>query len=308
MQHMNYNYSLGLCCISLKCKEQGIKFQTMTYTQFAKLPRKQAESILASRIINNFKTVAKIVRMCKNMGIERYRLSSDLVPVINHPNVNMTLLDFDDAEKIFAAIDEAKQAIIDTNIRTSAHPSEFISLTSEDDKVIANSIRDLEQHGELFDLLGLPQGYESPLNIHIRQQGNVEKLGQTFRRNLARCTDSVRKRLVVEVNDNKQGQWTIQELYNQLYMTEQIPVTYDNLHHEMIGDGMSHQEAFELAYSTWPCRPVFHYSEGIDGTRKHADYATNLPQDFGKSVDYEVELKMKDLAIEKMLLKMRACA
>jgi UV DNA damage endonuclease len=305
---MTYNYSLGLCCISLKCKEQGIKFQTMTYTQFAKLPRKQAESILASRIINNFKTVAKIVRMCKNMGIERYRLSSDLVPVINHPNVNMQITDFDDAQKIFDAMDEAKQAIIDNNMRTSAHPSEFISLTSEDERVIANSIRDLEQHGEIFDLLGLPQSYASPLNIHIRQQGDVEKLGQTFRRNLAKCSDSVRKRLVVEVNDNKQGQWTIQELYNQLYKTEQIPVTYDNLHHEMIGDAMSHQEAFDMAHSTWPCRPVFHYSEGIDGTRKHADYAELLPTDFGKSVDYEVELKMKDLAIEKMLLKMRAAA
>jgi len=305
---MKYNYSLGLCCISLKCKEQGIKFQTMTYTRFAKLPRKQAESILALRIINNFKAVAKIVHMCKDMGIERYRIPSDLVPVVNHPLVNMTLLDFDDADKIFDAIDEAKQAIIDTNIRTSAHPSEFISLTSEDDGVVANSIRDLEQHGEIFDLLGLPRGYESPLNIHIRQQGDVEKLGQTFRRNLSKCSDSVRKRLVVEVNDNKQGQWTIQELYNQLYKTEQIPVTYDNLHHEMIGDAMSHQEAFDVAYSTWPCRPVFHYSEGIDGTRKHADYANLLPQDFGMPVDYEVELKMKDLAIEKMLLKMRAAA
>lgn len=305
---MTYNYSLGLCCISLKCKEQGIKFQTMTYTQFAKLPRKQAESILASRIINNFKVVAKIVHMCKGMGIERYRLSSDLIPVINHPDVNMQVTDFDDAEAIFTAIDEAKQAIIETGIRTSAHPSEFISLTSNDSKVIANSIRDLEQHGEIFDLLGLPQSYESPLNIHIRQQGNVETLGQTFRSNLAKCSDSVRKRLVVEVNDNRQGQWTIQELYNQLYKTEQIPVTYDNLHHEMIGDAMSHQEAFDMAHSTWPCRPVFHYSEGIDGTRKHADYAELLPTDFGKSVDYEVELKMKDLAIEKMLLKMRAAA
>jgi hypothetical protein len=71
---------------------------------------------------------------------------------------------------------------------------------------------------------------------------------------------------------------------------------------------MPHQDAFELAYSTWPCRPVFHYSEGIDNTRKHADYAQHLPTDYGKQVDYEVELKMKDLAIEKMMTKMLANA
>lgn len=305
---MSLNYSLGLCCISLKCKEQGIKFQTMTYTQFAKKSLAESKSILAKRIINNFKVVAKIVHMCKSIGIKRYRLSSDLVPVINHPNVNLTLCDFDESNEIFAAMDEARQAIIDTGIRTSAHPSEFISLTSNDENVIANSIRDLEQHGEIFDLLGLPKSYESPLNIHIRQQGNVAELGQTFLRNLSKCSDSVRKRLVVEVNDNKDGQWTVQELYNQCYKTEKIPVTYDNLHHEMINDAMSHKDAFFLAHSTWPCLPVFHYSEGIDGTRKHADYAEHLPVDYGANVDYEVELKMKDLAIEKMMTKMLAKA
>ena len=305
---MSYNYNLGLCCISLKCKELGHKFQTMTYTQFAKRPLHESKSILASRIINNFKVVAKIVHMCKSMGIKRYRLPSDLAPVINHPNVNLTLIDFDESEQILDAIEVAKQAIADTQMRTSAHPSEFISLTSNNDSVIANSIRDLEQHGEIFDLLGLPQSYASPLNIHIRQQGNVVELGQTFRRNLAKCSASVRKRLVVEVNDNKSGQWTVQELYNQCYKTEQIPVTYDTLHHEMIQDAMPHEDAFKLACSTWPCLPVFHYSEGIDGTRKHADYAEDLPVDYGIPVDYEVELKMKDIAIEKMMTKMLATA
>ena len=39
----------------------------------------------------------------------------------------------------------------------------------------------------------------------------------------------------------------------------------------------------------------------INGTRKHADYATSLPNDFGHDVFWDVELKAKDLAIAKML-------
>lgn len=266
--------------------------------------RQEANSKLAHKIINNINAVGSIVRMCKSMGIERYRLSSDLLPVINHPDVNMQLEDFAEASMIFDAFDRTKKIIQETGMRTSAHPSEYISLTSADENVICNSTRDLEQHGMLFDLLGLPKDYNSPLNIHIRQQGDTKRLADTFLHNLSKCSDLVRARLVVEVNDNKNGQWTVEELYDKLYLVDQIPVTYDTLHHEMIQSPLTHQEAFELAYSTWPTRPVFHYSEGIDGTRKHADFASDLPVDYGKPVDYEVELKMKDLAIEQMLNKM----
>jgi UV DNA damage endonuclease len=300
------NYDLGLCCISLMLKERGIQFQTMTYTQFAKLPRQQAMQTLSKRIQNNFNVVATIVHHCAALGIKRYRLSSDLIPVINHPDVQLSINDFADAADIYSSINAAKQAIISTNIRTGAHPPEFISLTSDNDQIIANSIRDLEMHAVVFDLLDLPQSYESPLNIHVRKQGDAQQLADVFLANLDKCSDSVKKRLVLEVNDNKNGLWTISNLYKYFYKAAKIPVTYDNLHHTMIRDAMSHAEAFEMAYSTWPTRPVFHYSEGINGTRTHADYATGLPVDYGKPVDYEVELKAKDLAIIPMLKRIQA--
>lgn len=295
------NYDLGLCCISLMLKERGIQFQTMTYTQFAKLPQQQAMQTLSKRIQNNFNVVAAIVHHCNALGIKRYRLSSDLIPVINHPDVQLCIDDFADAQDIYNSINVAKQAIKNTNIRTSAHPPEFISLTSDQQHVINNSIRDLEMHAVVFDLLELPQSYESPLNIHVRKQGDAQQLADVFLANLDKCSDSVKKRLVLEVNDNKNGMWTISNLHKYFYKAANIPITYDNLHHTMIRDAMPHAEAFEMAHSTWPCRPVFHYSEGINGTRSHADYATGLPVDYGKPVDYEVELKAKDLAIVPML-------
>ena len=66
---------------------------------------------------------------------------------------------------------------------------------------------------------------------------------------------------------------------------------------------MSEQSAFELAYSTWPTTPLFHYSEGIGDTRNHADYAVNTPNSYGKQVYFDVELKAKDWAIYKILEK-----
>jgi len=300
------NYDLGLCCMSLMLKERDINFQTMTYTQFVKLPRQQAMQTLSKRIQNNFNVVAATVHHCAALGIKRYRLSSDLIPVINHPDVQLSIDDFADAQDIYNSINVAKQAIKSTNMRTSSHPPEFISLTSDNERIIANSIRDLEMHALVFKLLQLPESHESPFNIHVRKQGDAQQLADVFLANLDKCSDAVKKRLVLEVNDNKNGLWTISNLYKYFYKAANIPVTYDTLHHTMIRDAMPHAEAFEMAHSTWPCRPVFHYSEGINGTRSHADYATGLPVDYGKPVDYEVELKAKDLAIMPMLKRIQA--
>jgi UV DNA damage repair endonuclease len=70
----------------------------------------------------------------------------------------------------------------------------------------------------------------------------------------------------------------------------------------MLSDGLTHRQAFEAAYATWHgAMPIFHYSEGINGTRKHADYAQQLPPDYDMPVVWEVELKAKDKAIKRMM-------
>jgi UV DNA damage endonuclease len=120
-------------------------------------------------------------------------------------------------------------------------------------------------------------------------------------RSLKQCPASVTKRLVFENNDNKKGVWSVKNLVTYFHVREGIPITYDNLHHEMLSHGLTHRQAFEAAYATWRgAMPIFHYSEGINGTRKHADYAQQLPPDYGLPVVWEVELKAKDKAIKRM--------
>lgn len=293
---------LSLCCQSILLQEKDVKFRTMTVTQFKKKPLQESLSVLCSRIITNFNTLRDTVTLCKNMGLAGMRIGSDLIPVINHPDLNLDFYKLPMQDEMMHAINEAKQEMHASGLRFSAHPSEFISLTSEDPKIIANSIRDLIAHALVFELLGLPESYEAPLNIHIRKDGNPELIYQNVVRSLKQCPACVTKRLVFENNDNKKGIWSIKNLISYFHVREGIPITYDNLHHEMLPDSLSHQQAFEAAYATWPgYMPIFHYSEGINGTRKHADYATNVPPDYGLPVVWEVELKAKDKAIKRML-------
>jgi UV DNA damage endonuclease len=294
---------LGLCCISLRLQEEGHKFQTMTFSRFSALPRQQALEILSARIVNNFLVTEKIIRYCKASGFSSYRLSSTLAPVINHPDVNLKLQDLPNASIIFESLSSIAKAVKETGLKISAHPSEYISLTSPKQEVISNSITDLSSHAELFDLIGLPQSYDAPLNIHCRQDGDPESVSSSFLKNFDKLPDNVKNRLVLEVNDNKEGVWSVKNLHKFYYQRANIPVTFDNLHHSFCHHDVPEREAMDMAYSTWNTIPVFHYSEGIDGTRKHADYALRSPPDYDKEVFWDVELKAKDLAIFKMLNK-----
>ena len=292
--------NLSLCCISNILAEQGHKFRTMTFKSFSSKSREESLEKLSGIIINNFQTSEKIVKHCAANKIRGYRLSSDLTPVIKHPDVMLALEDLPNYNEIDRSIKDLSNAIKETGIRVSAHPSEYITLTSDDDVKIKHSLIDLELHAEIFDRLNLSQSYYNPLNIHIRKEGDAKDLSQTFMRNYNRLSDSVKSRLVLENNDTG-NTWTVNNLKKYFYNEHGIPVTFDNLHHEMLNHDVSHYDAFFEAYSTWNCTPIFHYSEGKNGTRAHSDMAANLPENYDKDVLFDVELKSKDYAILDIL-------
>ncbi len=238
----------------------------------------------------------KIVRHCKDNNIMGYRLSSDLCPVIKHPDVMLALEDLPNYNEINDSIKDLSNTIKETGIRVSAHPSEYITLTSDDDVKVQHSIIDLELHAEIFDRLNLSQTYYNPLNIHVRKEGDPKDLSVTFVKNFERLSESVKNRLVLENNDTG-NTWTVNNLKKYFYESYGIPVTFDNLHHEMLNHDVSHMDAFYTAYSTWNCTPIFHYSEGKNGTRAHSDMALGIPENYNKDVLFDVELKNKDYAI-----------
>jgi UV DNA damage endonuclease len=272
----------------------------MTFKSFSSKEKEESLEKLSGIIINNFNTAEKIVRHCKENNIQGYRLSSDLCPVIKHPDVMLALEDLPNYIDIKESIKDLSLAIKETRIRVSAHPSEYITLTSDDDIKINHSIVDLELHAEIFDRLELSKSYYNPLNIHIRKEGDAKDLSLTFMRNYNKLSESVKSRLVLENNDTG-NTWTVKNLKKYIYNEYGIPVTFDNLHHEMLNHDVSHYDAFFEAYSTWNCTPIFHYSEGKNGTRAHKDMAENLPVHYDKDVLFDVELKGKDYAILDIL-------
>lgn len=292
--------NFSLCCISNVLAEQGIKFRKITYKSFSNLSKEDGFNKISEIFIHNLNVTLKTIKQCITIGIKGYRMSSDLVPLITHPDINIKMIDLPNWDKIQQKLQELSDYIISSGIRISAHPSEYITLTSDNDKSIKNSISDLELHAEIFDRLNLPCDYNSPLNIHIRKDGNIENLYTSFMSNFDKLSDRVKKRLVLENNDNVNGTWSIKNLVNVFNKRSNFPITFDNLHHYFLSDNLTEQEAFEMAFDTWNCQPIFHYSESRDGTKAHADMPNNLPNYYNKNVIFDIELKGKDNAILKL--------
>jgi UV DNA damage endonuclease len=212
----------------------------------------------------------------------------------------LALEDLPNYDVIEESIKDLSAAIKETKIRVSAHPSEYITLTSDDPIKVNHSLIDLELHGEIFERLELERSYYNPLNIHIRKEGDAQDLSDTFMRNYDKLSESIKKRLVLENNDTG-NTWTVKNLKKYFFEPYGIPVTFDNLHHKMLNHDVSHEDAFFEAYSTWNCTPIFHYSEGKNGTRAHRDMGEDLPINYDKDVLFDVELKGKDYAILDIL-------
>ena len=299
------NLQLSLCCISSILQAEGYKFRTMTYKSFSSKSRDESLEKLSDIIRNNFFVTEKIIRHCAANNISGYRISSDLCPVIKHPDVMLSLEELPNYNLIEKKINNVSLAIKETSIRVSAHPSEYITLTSEDDIKIKHSLVDLEFHGEIFDRLGLSRTHYNPLNIHVRKEGDPEELCNIFMKNFERLSDGIKSRLVLENNDTG-NTWDVATLKKYFYKDNNIPITFDNLHHKMLNKGVSEFDAFLDAYETWgDIIPVFHYSEGKDNGRAHKDMAEYLPENFGKNVLFDVELKSKDIAILDILRRFR---
>jgi UV DNA damage endonuclease len=290
----------GLCCISLKLKEQGFSHQTMTYKRFSSLPREQALEILGSRIQNNLMVTDKTIEFCAENNYV-YRVSSDIFPLITYDEANVKLEDLPNYDAIQNEFTNISQTISRTGVRVSSHPSEFNVLASMNDKAVDKTIIELNFYSWFFDRIGLPANYDAPMNLHVHNKnGTHSEIIDRFIQNFNRLDPNCRSRLVIE-NDDKVNCWSVRELITHFHPKTNIPITFDYLHHKCNQDILEEETAIKACHDTWHgYKPLFHYSESKPGNnpRAHADYAENPFNNYGLEFDIDFELKAKDYAIE----------
>jgi UV DNA damage endonuclease len=255
--------------------------------------------------LQNIKDLVEIIKWNDQNNFKVYRMSSDIIPWMSE----YELVDLPDYKKICNILAGAGKLAIKYGQRLSFHPGPFNVLGSPNPDLVAKTTKELNQASEIMDLMGLPKNQQYPINIHCNgTYGDKIATMARWSSNYLKLSKSAQSRLVVE-NDDKESMYSVKDLYSGIFESVKVPVTFDYHHHRFNSSGLTENEAFALAATTWSyhgIKPLFHYSS----CRKtfedfkckavaHADFIYEFINDYGYSVDIEVEAKGKELAVLK---------
>ena len=256
--------------------------------------------------LKNCKDLFQIIKWNKNNNFQFFRITSDLFPWCSQYELHQ-LPDYNEIKKILFKIGEFVKK---HNIRLTSHPGPFNVLTSSNEKIVSNCIKDLSVQGEVLDMMNLSRTPYNKINIHIGGAYDNKDLAMNrFCENFNRLPVSVKSRLTVE-NDDRDSLYSVIELYNNIYSKIGIPIVFDYHHHKFCNRGIEEKDALALSVSTWEeIRPVVHYSESRSIEKKdsslkpqaHSDYIYDYIDTYGYNVDIMIEAKHKELAVLKYL-------
>lgn len=291
--------NVGYCCINTELNNRGITTgRTMRQATF-----KQKGLAYASELaLANVKDLVSILRWNADNNIRVFRMGSGIFPW----GTEYKTQDLPEYYQILDELQLAGDIAKSTGQRITAHPDHFVKLASVNPSVVQNSINDLELHSLVFDLMGLSKTPYNAINIHVGMNFS-EETAQRWIDNFRRLSPNLQARMVVE-NDDKASAFSIKQLYDHIHTELNIPLTFDYFHHQFHPDGLSTQDAAILAAGTWPTgiTPLFHYSESknlnenVQGNpRAHADYVFSRIDDFGLTLDIDLEAKAKQDALFK---------
>ena len=293
--------NIGYACINMTLGKKGI----LTGRAMRAATLKEKGIGLASHLaLANAKDLETILKWNAENDIHFFRLGSDLFPWGNKIDVTQ----FPDYAEISAVLARCGQFAKDNDIRITTHPGPFNLLASPKEDVVINTIKDLEMHALLFDLMGLSRTPYNKINIHVgATYGDRFSAAETWCINFQRLSEGVKSRLTIE-NDDKANMYSVKDLYELIHSKTGIPIVFDYHHHTFCNGGQTTEEALNLAVSTWNgIKPATHYSESKSlhesnnsiNPRAHSDYISNKIETYGLDIDVMIEAKAKELALLK---------
>ena len=295
--------NLGYACINMTLGKQKPKITT-NRSMIKRTFLEKGIDYAGELSLQNVRDLHSILEWNNNNGIKCFRVSSDIFPWASEYGIENSPY----YKRIETILQACGHYATKHGIRITAHPGPFNVLVSPTDRVVENTITDLEIHGKVFDMMGLSRTPYNKLNIHCNGvYGDKESAMDRFCKNFERLPDSVKTRLTVE-NDDKASMYSVKDLYEGIYKRIGIPIVFDYHHHKFCTGDLTEQEALMMAVSTWgDITPAVHYSESrsveqLDESIKpqaHSDYVLDYIDTYGQQVDIMVEAKHKELAVKK---------
>jgi UV DNA damage endonuclease len=291
---------LGYACINTELQETEGIYTNRHCIKRTYEAQKETNEHVSKLSLENCKDLVKIIQWNERKGIKFFRISSNMFPWMSE----YELTDLPDWPLIEKNLRLAGKLAMQYGQRIEYHPGPFNVLASLSGFVVKKTIKDLNQHAQIFDAMGFPPTHWNQINIHVNTtQGGKEDAAKRFCKNFQKLSDSAKARLVVE-NDDKPSQYSVKDLYELIYKEIGVPITFDSHHHKFCSGNMTHEEAAKLAASTWGNIPAgFHFASTINHespdqmARAHADWIYEEITDYGTGAWIMCECKAKEKAI-----------
>ena len=291
---------IGYACINMTLQTAG--GYTTNRSMRQKTFNERGLPYVSELALQNVKDLVHIIKWNNEMGIKQFRMSSDIFPWMAYYDFK----DLPDYTRITNLLKGVGTLAAKYDHRLTFHPGHFNALGSPNPVVVEKTIKELNQHSEIMDLIGLTISPYNKINIHVGgAYGDKEAALQRWINNYNKLNYNTRKRLTVE-NDDKENMYSVKELYEGIYKKCGVPIVFDFYHHKFCTGGLTEQEALELALSTWNgITPCTHYSESrrkeqLDESIKaqaHSNLVYKEIPTYGNEFDCVIEAKHKEMAV-----------
>ena len=197
----------------------------------------------------------KILDYLASVGLDMYRLSSDIAPYATHPDMPQFHNMVAESEAELRAFGAKARAL---DMRLSFHPSQYVLLNSPDPELTAKSIWDLSSQAEMLDRM--EAGPEAVLVTHVGGvYGDHEASRARWIDGWNQCPEHVRRRLVLENDDIRFS------AADALWIHERtgVRLVFDYQHFWCLNpERLEMRATLEKFLATWPdgVRPKIHFS------------------------------------------------
>ncbi len=295
--------NLGYCCINTELSNiKPAKNKIFTNRTCVKATFKaKGIGYISSLVLQNVTDLAAIIYWNHENNIRMFRISSDIVPWMSEIN----LVDLPDYEAIKDGLQFCGDLARLYEQRLSFHPSHFCCLASPNEKTVQNSLKELETHSQIFDLMG----YNEPsvwtkINIHLGgSYGDKDAALKRWEISFNKLSARSKLRLCLE-NDDRPNLYTSEDL---VPFCKKLGIIHlIDVHHQLCAPcpTWDSRKAFLESLSTWPpgIRPVIHMSQSQPGKlkRAHSDLIDSLPDylfDHLDKIDIQFEAKLKETSL-----------
>src|SRR3954447_26287485 len=127
----------GLCCLVV---DTPIRFRAATHAYVWKLDERTRHEYINGIALDNANALIEVIRYCGRLGIRAFRVSSQIFPLATHPLSGYHLDALPEGSEVRRRLEAARNLAINSGIRLSFHPDQFVVLNSMRPDVVDNAI------------------------------------------------------------------------------------------------------------------------------------------------------------------------